>query len=92
MPKRGAASSEPSWRQKTEHAGQQDNRGNINLLFRPGEKPIFIDETASIEELAADRLTFLRRASQHFGIEFGEEHLEMTVPELAVRIRSARTR
>jgi hypothetical protein len=64
----------------------------IDLLSRPGEEPIFIDETASIEDLAADPVTFLRIASQHFGIAFGRKHLAMTVLELADHIRSARTR
>lgn len=64
----------------------------INFLFRRGEDPIFIDDTAPIEEIASDGLSFLRRASQHFGIDFGQEHLAMTVPELAAHIRSARTR
>ena len=64
----------------------------IKFLFRPGEEPIFIDETAPIGEIASDRLSFLARASQHFGIEFGQEHLAMTLPELAAHIRSARTR
>jgi len=63
----------------------------IGFLFRPGEKPIFIDETTSIEELAADTVTFLSSASQHFGIALGQEHLAMTVPRLAAHIRSART-
>jgi hypothetical protein len=63
----------------------------IDFLFRPGEAPIFIDETAPIEEIAADTVTFLRNASQHFGIALGQEHLAMTVPTLAAHIRSART-
>jgi hypothetical protein len=63
----------------------------IDFLFRTGEEPIFIDETAPIEELAADTVTFLRSASQHFGIALGKEHLAMTVPGLAAHIRSART-
>lgn len=62
----------------------------IEFLFRPGEEPIFIDETAPIEELAADTGTFLRRVSNHFGIPLGEEHLAMTVPKLSAYIRSAR--
>jgi hypothetical protein len=63
----------------------------IDFLFRPGQEPIFIDETAPIEELAADTVTFLRSASQHFGIALGQEHLAMTVPRLAAHIRSARS-
>ena len=62
----------------------------INFLVGPGEEPIFIDKTASIEEIASDCLSFLRRAQEHFGIEFGQQHLAMTVPELAAHIRSAR--
>jgi len=64
----------------------------IDLLFRQDEEPIFIHETASIEEIASDRVKFLCFASQHFGMAFGQEHLGMTVPELAAHIRSARTR
>jgi hypothetical protein len=64
----------------------------INFLFRRGEDPIFIDDTAPIEEIASDGLSFLRPASQHFGIEFGQEHLVMTIPELAAYIRSTRLR
>jgi hypothetical protein len=64
----------------------------IDLLFHPREKPIFIDDTASIEEFAADPFTFLRSASEHFGIALGQEHLLMTIPKLAAHIRSARTR
>lgn len=63
----------------------------IDFLFRRGEEPIFIDETAPIEELAADTAAFLRSASQHFGIALGQEHLAMTVSMLAAHIRSART-
>jgi hypothetical protein len=63
----------------------------IDFLFRPGEEPIFIDKTAPIEELAADTVTFLRNASQHFEIARGQEHLAMTVPKLAAHIRSTRT-
>jgi hypothetical protein len=63
----------------------------IDFLFRPGEAPIFIDETAPIEELTADTVTFLRSASRHFGIALGQEHLAMTVTRLAAHIRSART-
>jgi hypothetical protein len=64
----------------------------IDLLFRHGEEPIFIDETASIEEIATDRFKFLCSASQYFGMALGQEHLAMTVPGLAAHIRSARTR
>lgn len=62
----------------------------IEFLFLPGEEPIFIDETAPIEELAADTATFLRMASNHFGIPLGQEHLAMTLPKLSAHIRSAR--
>jgi hypothetical protein len=64
----------------------------IDLLFRHGEELIFIDETASIEEIANDRVKFLCSASQHFGMALGQEYLAMTVPELVPHIRSARTR
>jgi hypothetical protein len=62
----------------------------IELLFRPGEEPFFIDETAPIEEFAANTGTFLRSASHHFGITLRREHLAMTVPNLSAYIRSAR--
>jgi hypothetical protein len=64
----------------------------IDLLFRPGEGPIFIDETASIEGIAANQSAFLRGASQHFGMAFEQEHLGMTLRELAAHIRNAQTR
>ena len=67
-------------------------RGIVDLLFRQGEEPIFIDETASIEEIANDRCNFLCSASQHFGTALGQEHLGHDWPELAAHIRSARTR
>jgi hypothetical protein len=64
----------------------------IVFLFRPGEEPIFVDKTVSIEEFAADPPRFLHSASQHFGITLGQEHLAITVPRLASHIRSARNR
>jgi hypothetical protein len=47
----------------------------IDLLFRQDEEPIFIDETASIEEIASDRVKFLCSASQHFGMASGKNTL-----------------
>lgn len=72
-------------------AGDQITADIIKFLFRPGEEPIFIDETPPIEELAADTVTFVRSASRCFGIALGQEHLAMTVPGLAAHIRSAQT-
>jgi len=63
----------------------------VDFLFRSGEDPIFIDGTAPIEDIASDTVAFLHIASQHFGIALGQEHLAMTVPQLAAHIRSART-
>ncbi|HEX4167692.1 MAG TPA: hypothetical protein VHZ55_19680 [Bryobacteraceae bacterium] len=62
----------------------------IDILFRPGEEAIFIDETVSIEEIAHNRVKFLCSASQYFGMALRQEHLAMTVPELAAHIRSVR--
>jgi hypothetical protein len=60
----------------------------VQFLFLPGEEPIFIDRTASIEEIASDPTKFLRSVSEQFGIALGQEHRAMTVPQLAAHIRS----
>jgi len=62
----------------------------VRFLFLPGEELIFIDVTASIEEIASDPSKFLRSVSEQFGVTLGQEHLAMTVPQLAAHIRNAR--
>jgi hypothetical protein len=71
-------------------AGPEVLTALISVLFAPDEQPMFIDSTASVEEVTGDTATFASRVQETFGISVNRSHLAMTVPEFALNIRRLR--
>ena len=67
--------------------------GDLTLFLCPaGEDPLFIDATAPILEIVREPDVFLREATPFFGTPLKDEHLNMTVLELADYLNRVRTK
>ena len=62
------------------------------LLVPAGDNPFDLDANAPVLEIASEPSAFLREATQFFGTPLRDEHLKMTVLELANYLNLARTK
>jgi hypothetical protein len=62
------------------------------VLIPAGEDPLFVDAHAPVLEIAREPAVFLREATQFFGTPLKDEHLNMTVLELADYLNRVRTK
>lgn len=64
----------------------------VELMFESDENPLFIDDSAHLEDIVREPKSFIERASARFGFRVEKADLNLTLAQFAERVKRERRR